>query len=95
MNDMLIFSPSAYVVTCIYNSFWWVSMVSLVDIAAGDVINTDFIHPHGTQKTFNWHQISDSCYVFVKNIIQKLLTPTTSTERSYICQTSAILSFYT
>ena len=30
-------SPSAYV-TCIYNSFWWVDMVSLVDIAAGNKI---------------------------------------------------------
>ena len=46
MNHMLIFSPSAYVI-CIQNSFWWVDMVSLVDIAAGDVINTDFMHPHG------------------------------------------------
>ena len=35
-------SPSAYV-TCIYNSFWWVDMVSLVDIAAGDIIITDAI----------------------------------------------------
>ena len=35
-------SPSAYV-TCIYNSFWWVGMVSLVDIAAGDIIITDAI----------------------------------------------------
>ena len=38
MNHMLIFSPSAYV-TCVYNSFWWVDMVSLVDIAAGAAIN--------------------------------------------------------
>ena len=35
-------SPSAYV-TCIYNSFWWVGMVSLVDIAAVDIIITDAI----------------------------------------------------
>ena len=38
MNHMLIFSPSEYV-TCVYNSFWWVDMVSLADIAAGAVIN--------------------------------------------------------
>ena len=38
-------SPSAYV-TLIYNSFWWVGMLSLVDIAAGDVINIEFMHPH-------------------------------------------------
>ena len=45
MNHMLIFSPSAYV-TCVYNSFWWVDMVSLVDIAADEVFNIDFMHAH-------------------------------------------------
>ena len=45
-------SPSAYV-TCIYNSFWWACMVSLVDIAAGSFINIDFKHPLGPQETFN------------------------------------------
>ena len=44
---MLIFSQSAYV-TCIYNSFWRIVMVSLVGIAAGDVINIDFMHRHGS-----------------------------------------------
>ena len=92
MNHMLIFmismfllffeigdiSPSAYV-TSMYNSFWWVVMVSLVIIAAGDVINIDFMHPHGSRKTFNQHQCADSCYVPVENIIQKISTPTTST----------------
>ena len=37
MNHTLTFSPSAYV-TCGYNSFWWVGMINLVDIAAGDVL---------------------------------------------------------
>ena len=46
MNHILIFSPSAYV-TCVYNSFWWVGMVILVDIVSGDVINIDFMDPHG------------------------------------------------
>ena len=46
MNHMLIFSLSAYV-TCVYSSLWWVGMVSLVDIAEVDVINIDFMHPHG------------------------------------------------
>ena len=39
--------------TCIYNSFWWFYMASLVDIAAGDVINIDFLHHHVSRKTFN------------------------------------------
>ena len=49
---MLIFSLPAYV-TCVYNSFWWVGTVSLVDIAAGDIINIDFMHPHGPWQSFN------------------------------------------
>ena len=50
--EIVDISPSAYV-TCIYNSFWWIGMVSLVDIAVGDGINTDFMHSHASQKTFN------------------------------------------
>ena len=49
---MLIFSASAYV-TCTYNSFWRLGMVSLVDIAAGDFIKIDFMHSPGQRKTFN------------------------------------------
>ena len=52
MNHMFIFSTSAYV-TCVYNLFWWVGMVSLVDIAAVDAINIDCMHPNGPRKIFN------------------------------------------
>ena len=45
-------SPSACV-TCIYNWFWCVGMVSLVVRCKGDVININFIYPHGSRKTFN------------------------------------------
>ena len=45
-------SPSAYA-AFIYNSYWLVGMVSLVNIAVGDVINIDFMHPHGPRKIFN------------------------------------------
>ena len=45
-------SPSAYV-TWIYNSFWWVGVVSSAVITASDVINTDLMHPHEPRKTAN------------------------------------------
>ena len=41
----------------------------LVDVGAGDVINIDFMYPHGPWKTFNYNQCGDSCYVLVKNVI--------------------------
>ena len=69
-------SPSAYV-TCIYNLFWSVGMVSLVEIAATDVTDFDFIHPHGPRKTFN------SNVMFLSRNIQKISTPATSTARAY------------
>ena len=68
ISCMLIFKPSAYEI-CVYNSFWWISMVSLVDIAAGDVINIGFMHPHAPWNTFSYHQSDDSCYILVKNVI--------------------------
>ena len=69
--------PSAWCSLYIY-SFWLVGRASLVNIAAGDV-KIDLMHPYRPQKTFNWPQRGDSCYVPVKNIIQKMSTSTAST----------------
>ena len=44
------------------------------------------MHPHGPQKTFNWPQGGDSCYVPIKNIVCAIQTPITTTGRTYrIC----------
>ncbi len=74
-------NPSAYV-TCIYNSFWWVGMITSVDITEGDV-EINFMHPHGPKKAFHWPRHCDTCYVPVKNIIEKISVPTTSNGRTY------------
>ena len=39
-------------VTCLYDSFWWVGLVTQVDVEQGDV-KVQFIFPHGPRKTFN------------------------------------------
>ena len=65
MNHMLIFNPSAYA-TSILNSFWCIGMVILVDIAAGDVINSDFIHPHGP-RNFITNFCKMFCFSKLKN----------------------------
>ena len=57
-------------------------MASLVDIAVGDIINSDFMHPYGPRKNFNQHQCDDSCYAPVQNIIEKISTPTKYTGRT-------------
>lgn len=58
-------------------------MVSLLYVTAGDV-EIDFMHYFGRGKRFNWPQNSDSCYVSVKSIVQKISTRTTSTLRCEI-----------
>jgi len=72
---------SSYI-TCIYNAFWWVGLVTDVDSEEGDVQVT-FMHPHGPRKTFNWPQHDDIVYVSVKNVICQIEPPTTSTGRTY------------
>ena len=40
-------SPSACV-TYLYHSFWWIVMVSLIDIAASEVFDINFMRLHGS-----------------------------------------------
>ena len=39
-------------VTCLYDSFWWVGLVTQVDVEQGDV-KVQLMFPHGPRKTFN------------------------------------------
>ena len=43
--------PMTYV-TCLYDSFWWVGLVTQVDVEQGDV-KVQFKFPHEPHKTFN------------------------------------------
>ena len=43
--------PITYV-TCLDDSFWWVGLVTQVDVEQGDV-KVQFVFPHGPRKTFN------------------------------------------
>ena len=72
--------PMTYV-TCHYNSFWWVGLVTQVDVEQ-DGIKVQFMFPHGPHKTFNWPEIEDSWYVQIKNILCQI-SSTTTTGRTY------------
>ena len=50
--------PSTYV-TCLYNSFWLIEMVTDVDAVQGDV-KVDFMYPHGPRKLFNSEKVGIS-----------------------------------
>ena len=73
-------APMHYI-TCIYNSLWWVGIVTEVNAEEGDV-TVKFMHPHGPRKTFNWPEIDDTCFVPIKKILC-IISPITSTGRTY------------
>ena len=73
--------PMTYV-TCLYNSFWWVGLITQVDVEQDD-IKAQFMFPHGPHKTFNWSETEDSCYVPIKNIFCHISSPTTTTRETY------------
>ena len=45
-------------VSCIYNTFWWVDIVTEVNVHEGDS-KIQFLHPHGPKKTFTWPSVPD------------------------------------
>ena len=69
-------------VTCLYDSFCWVGLVTQVDVEQGDV-KVQFKFPHEPHKTFNGPETEDSCYVPIKNILCQISIPTTTTGRTY------------
>ena len=81
-----------YYISCVYNWLWWAGLVKKVDEEQGDV-DVQFMQPptpHGPQKTLNWPQGGDSCYVPIKNIAFTIQAPTTSflDERKFkLCRT--------
>ena len=68
-----------------YNLLWWVGSVNKVDEEQGDA-DVQFMHPHGSQKTFNWPQGGDSCHVPIKNIVlyRHLLKPLEELKESVV-----------
>ena len=63
-------------VSCIYNTFWWVGILTEVNVHEGD-LKIEFLHPHGPRKTFSWPSVADKCFVSVSNILCIITAPTT------------------
>ena len=63
-------------VSCIYNTFWWVGIVTEVNVHEGD-LKIEFLHPHGPRKTFSWPSVADKCFVPAPNILCVIIAPTT------------------
>ena len=69
-------------VSCIYDTFWWVGIVTEVNVHEGD-LKIEFLHPHGPRKTFSWPSVADKCFVPASNILCVITAPTTITGRIY------------
>ena len=69
-------------VSCIYNTFWWVDIVTEVNVHEGD-LNIEFLHPHGPRKTFSWPSAADKYFVPASNILCATTAPTTATQQMY------------
>ena len=53
-------------VSCIYDKFWWVCIVTEVNVHEGD-LRIEFLHSHGPRTTFSWPSVADKCFVPASN----------------------------
>ena len=65
-------------VSCIYDTFWWVGIVTEVNVHGGD-LKIEFLHPHGPRKTFSWPSVADKYFVPASNILCIITAPATTT----------------
>ena len=63
-----------------YDSYWWIGVVQLVDFDQGDV-QVKFMHPHGPNSQFHWPSRDDICHVPIDKLLCKISAPITSTGR--------------
>ena len=80
-TDLVLLKTFSYI-ACIYGDFWWICMVSEVNMDKQDVM-IEFLHPHGPQKNFKWPRNPDRCLVPVQSIICAITMPVATTERMY------------
>ena len=46
-------------------------------------LKIEFLHPHGSRKTFSWISVANKCFVPASNILCIITAPTTITGRMY------------
>ena len=69
-------------VSAVYDGFWWIGIVELIDYEQKD-IKVKFMHPHGPTTHFYWPSRDDICFVPVDKILTRVSAPVTATGRSY------------
>ena len=69
-------------VSCIYDTFWCVGIVTEVNVHEGD-LKMQFLHPHRPRKNFTGPSVADKGFVTASNILYVIAAPTTVTGRMY------------
>ena len=70
-------------VAALYNDYWWVGVVQMLDGDSDDVF-VKFMAPHGPSVSFYWPSREDICWVLKCDILAILSTPSTSSSgRNY------------
>ena len=69
-------------ITCIYDTFWWVGIVAVVNVHEG-YLKIEFLHPLGSRKASSWPSVADKCFVPASNILCVMTAPTTITRQIY------------
>ena len=65
-------------VICIYDTFWWVGIVTEVNLHEVD-LKIECLHPHAPWKTFSCPSAAGKCFVPASNILCVVTAPTTIT----------------
>ena len=65
-------------VSWIYNTLWWVGIVTEVNVHEGD-LKIEFLPAHVPRKIFSWPSVADKCFVPESNILCIITAPTTIT----------------
>ena len=61
-------------VTCLFNSFWWVGLVTQVDVEQGD-FKVQFMFLYGSHRTFDWPETEDYAMCQSKTFFVRYLLP--------------------
>ena len=69
-------------VTCIYDMFWWVGIVTEMNVREGD-LKIEFLHPHEPRKTFSKPSVADKCFAPSSNALCVITAPTATSGRIY------------
>ncbi len=78
-------------VACRYGGKWWIGLVEELNRLEQNV-QMNFLHPHGTSRSFLWPTRHEICWVFLTEIMCLIGAPGTATGRTYNISEAKLLN---